>query len=520
MESKRNESRKRTVAVIGGGAAGMMAAIEAARAGAIVTLIEKNPQLGKKLATTGNGRCNYTNLDMGDRIGGKFRGFHPEFAAPALDALPPEAVLDWFRAIGVEPRFRGSYVYPNSDQASAVVDALREELHRLSVKVHYNAEVKSVQRIDTDTEASAAKASMPGKAASAGIPAKASLSDDGAAASSSQIRRKKDAGYFLIQCTDAVVKADRVILAAGSKAAPKTGSNGDGYFIARKLGHTIVPYVPALCGIRCAGDAFRALAGIRTEAALELSIDGRCVDREAGELQLVDYGISGIPVFQLSRYAAYALQEGKKAVVYINFLPGFTEAGAVRDSDRNVAAGAAVRNLKRASSASGISTIEASAAKNAQNARAEVSCCAAKAEDQKDLAVQLFRQRQQRLVGRKMESFFTGLLHQKLGQLLLRMANVRPELPVTELSEKQLRSLASLSVRFKAECVEMNGFQQAQVVAGGVDTTEVDSDTMASRLVPGLYFAGEVLDIDGICGGYNLQWAWASGFVAGRHAAG
>lgn len=456
--------RKRTVAVIGGGAAGMMAAIEAARAGAIVTLIEKNPQLGKKLATTGNGRCNYTNLDMGDKIGGKFRGFHPEFAAPSLDALPPEAVLDWFRAIGVEPRFRGSYVYPNSDQASAVVDALREELHRLSVKVHYNAEVKSVQRIE------------------------------------------KDAGYFMIQCTDAVVKADRVILAAGSKAAPKTGSNGDGYFIARKLGHTIVPYVPALCGIRCAGDAFRALAGIRTEAALELVIDGHSVDREAGELQLVDYGISGIPVFQLSRYAAYALQEGKKAAVYINFLPGFTEAGAVRDS-------------KRASSASGISTIEVSAAKNAQNPRAEVSCCAAKAEDPKDLAVQLYQQRQERLSGRKMESFFTGLLHQKLGQLLLRMASVRPELPVAELSEKQLRSLASLSVRFKAECVEMNGFLQAQVVAGGVDTTEVDPGTMASRLVPGLYFAGEVLDIDGICGGYNLQWAWASGFVAGRHAA-
>lgn len=443
--------RKRTVAVIGGGAAGMMAAIEAARAGAIVTLIEKNPQLGKKLATTGNGRCNYTNLDMEDQIGGKFRGFHPEFVASALDALPPEAVLDWFRAIGVEPRFRGSYVYPNSDQASAVVDALREELHRLLVKVHYNAEVKIVQRIDADAVASAAMASMPGKAASA-----------------SEIREKRNAGYFMIQCTDAVVKADRVILAAGSKAAPKTGSNGDGYFIARKLGHTIVPYVPALCGIRCAGDAFRALAGIRTEAALELVVDGHSVDREAGELQLVDYGISGIPVFQLSRYAAYALQEGKKAAVYINFLPGFMD----------------------------------------------------EAEDLRECALRLYRQRQQRLAGRKMESFFTGLLHQKLGQLLLRMASVRPELPVAELSEKQLRSLASLSVRFKAECVEMNGFLQAQVVAGGVDTTEVDPGTMASRLVPGLYFAGEVLDIDGICGGYNLQWAWASGFVAGRHAAG
>ena len=161
--------------------------------------------------------------------------------------------------------------------------------------------------------------------------------------------------------------------------------------------------------------------------------------------------------------------------------------------------------------------IEVSGAKNTQNARKEVPGSAS--EDPKDRTVQLFRQRQQRLAGRKMESFFTGLLHQKLGQLLLRMANVRPEIPVAELSEKQLRSLASLSVRFKAECVEMNGFQQAQVVAGGVDTSEVDPRTMVSRLVPGLYFAGEVLDIDGICGGYNLQWAWASGFVAGRHAA-
>lgn len=176
-----------------------------------------------------------------------------------------------------------------------------------------------------------------------------------------------------------------------------------------------------------------------------------------------------------------------------------------------------MRDSEQMSSVADTSTIEASGAKNLQNARTEVPGSAA--EDPKDQAVQLYRQRQQRLAGRKMESFFTGLLHQKLGQQLLRMANVRPELPVAELSEKQLRSLASLSVRFKAECVEMNGFQQAQVVAGGVDTSEVDPRTMASRLVPGLYFAGEVLDIDGICGGYNLQWAWASGYVAGRHAA-
>ncbi len=425
----------------------MMAAIEAARAGAIVTLVEKNSQLGKKLSTTGNGRCNYTNLDMSDQIGGKYRGMHPAFATPALDVLSSEKTISWFREIGVEPRFRGSYVYPNSDQASAVVDALHEELRRLSVKILFDENVKSIQKIEESSP------------------------------------------FFLVTCEHAVVKADRVILAAGSKAAPKTGSSGDGYFLARKLGHTVVPYVPALCGICCSGPAFPALAGIRTEASLTLFVDGKCVDAEEGELQLVDYGISGIPVFQLSRYAAYALREEKKTAVYINFLPGFT-------SERS-------RNKIKTTG------------KNVSEAEDEKRVL----ELQKECVVQLYKERKRRLAGSRMEHFFTGLLNQKLAKVLLQMANVRPELPISALDDKQLCSLASLTFRFKAECIGVKDFTHAQVVAGGVDTAEIDPETMESRLVPGLYFVGEVLDIDGICGGYNLQWAWASGYVAGRHAA-
>ena len=449
---KNNEMRKHTVAVIGGGAAGMMAAIEAARQGAIVTILEKNPQPGKKLATTGNGRCNYTNTDMTTCIGGKFHGRHADFAEAALHALPPEAVIQWFQEIGVEPRFRGSYVYPNSDQASAVVEALQEELRRLSVKLHTDETVKSIERIESTP--------YP---------------------------------YFLVHGTDTVVKAERIILAAGSKAAPKTGSSGDGYFLARKLGHSLIPYVPALCGIHCAGDAFPLLAGIRIEAGLQLVIDGQAVREERGELQLTDYGISGIPVFQLSRDVAYALREEKKAAVYINFLPDPTHTENTAHRPASTTVGRPERKINRT--------------------EGELI------EDPREAVIRLYKLRQQRLSERRMDHFFTGLLHQKLGKVLLRMANVPAELPVSALSEKQLRSLASLTVRFKAECLEMNGFQQAQVVAGGVNTEEVDPETMESKLVPGLYFAGELLDIDGICGGYNLQWAWASGYVAGRHAA-
>ncbi len=440
------EKRKRTVAVIGGGAAGTMAAIEAARAGAVVTLIEKNAQPGKKLAATGNGRCNYTNLDMQDRIGGKYRGMSPAFSVPALDALPPEQVIDWFRSIGVEPRFRGSYVYPHSDQASSVVQALSEELKRCGVKLLCNEAVQSVE----------------------------SVAPDG----------------FLIRCKTAAVKADHVILAAGSRAFPKTGSNGDGYFLARRLGHHLTPYVPALCGIQCEGSFFSKLSGIRTDAELRLLIDGREAACETGELQLTEYGLSGIPVFQLSRTAAYALQAGQKTVIYINFLPEFTAMTASEE------------------------TMEEKVKEEARRFEDQKD-----PEAQREALLRLYLKRRECLSGRRAESFFTGLLHEKLGRVLLELGGISPELPIEALRDRQLQSLAALTASFKAVCRKVNDYTQAQAVAGGVDTDEVDPETLQSKRVPGLYFAGEVLDIDGRCGGYNLQWAWASGYVAGRCSA-
>ena len=422
------------IAVIGGGAAGMMAAIEAARTGAKVLLVERNSQPGKKLATTGNGRCNYTNLNMEELAGGKYRGENPKFAEPALKIFSPEKTIEWFREIGIEPKYRGTYVYPNSDQAASVVTALFDEVKNSGAEVLCDTLIRRIRREDiTDSENSFGKdTELP--------------------------------GLFLldIEGKDDVIKAKKLVLAAGSRAVPKTGSTGDGYVWAKALGHTLVSQVPALTGVKCKGNGYKNMAGVRTDVKLTVRIDGTEVSREEGELQITDYGISGIPVFQISRFVAYGLRDGKEVSVYINFLPNIS--------------------------------------------------------DKQEEIYAFFKNRAGVLRHKDMGSFFTGLLNEKLGNVLLELSNIDRKLSVSLLSEKQLKALGSVTCRFKAECVEVNPFQNAQCAAGGIRTSEVNPDTMESKLVKGLFFAGEILDIDGICGGYNLQWAWSSGYMAGRAA--
>ncbi|OON86086.1 hypothetical protein BXO88_09360 [Oribacterium sp. C9] len=423
----------------------MMAAIEAARTGARVLLIERNPDPGKKLATTGNGRCNFTNLDMGDLAGGKYRGENPEFAKPALEGFPPEKTIEWFREIGIEPKYRGTYVYPNSDQAASVVTALFDELENSGAEVIFDTLIRKVRLDEGESE---------------------KLSGKRPYFQGTDPEESGTACSFMldIEGSDTVIRAKKLIISTGSRAVPKTGSTGDGYVWAKSLGHTLVPQVPALTGIKCKGDRYKNMAGVRTDAKLTVKIDGEMVTEEEGELQLTDYGISGIPVFQISRYAAYGLRDGKEVSVYINFFPNI--------SDKN-----------------------------------------------EDIYA-FFKNRAERLQHKEMGSFFTGLLNEKLGNVLLELANIDKTLPVSAVSEKQLKALGSVSCSFKAECEEVNPFQNAQCAAGGINTAEVNQYTMESKLVKGLYFAGEILDIDGICGGYNLQWAWSSGYMAGRAAGG
>ncbi len=441
------------VAVIGAGAAGMMAAIEAARKGARVLLIERNPAPGKKLATTGNGRCNYTNLDMEDLAGGKYRGENPEFAEAGIRCFPPEKTIEWFREIGIEPKYRGTYIYPNSDQASSVVTALWDEVRNSGAEVIFDTLIRKIRKDEGGFKAFA------GKGADLSV-----VTEDKSGnhpANTEQTGRYCD--FLLdIEGSDTVIRAKKLIIATGSRAVPKTGSTGDGYVWAKALGHTLVPQVPALTGVKCTGNRYKNMAGVRTDAKLTVKIDGDVVAKEEGELQLTDYGISGIPVFQISRFVAYALRDGKGASVYINFLPGIS--------------------------------------------------------DDNEEIFEFFKKRAERLRNKEMGSFFTGLLNEKLGNVLLELSGIERKQPVSTVSEKQLKALGSLSCSFQAECEEVNPFQNAQCTAGGINTSEVNPETMESKLVPGLYFAGEILDIDGICGGYNLQWAWSSGYMSGRAA--
>lgn len=400
----------RKVAVIGGGAAGMMAAIQAALAGAAVDVFEKNDRVGKKILSTGNGRCNFSNEKMGV-------AFYHGSGTALFDAVFPDfgtaQTRAFFESLGMRVKSRAGYLYPASGQASTVLDLLRYELDRKRVTVHTGEPVRALR-------------CQKGKfAVNGGKP-----------------------------------HYDAVILCCGGCAAPGTGSDGSGFGLAEAFGHHIVTPVPALTALRCKETFYKQVAGVRCDALLTLKVAGRAVCGEQGELQLTDYGLSGIPAFQISRHAAYALEEKKPVSVTVSFLP---------DLDR-------------------------------------ASCEA------------FFRARLEEHGGDSMDVFLTGLVHKKVGQLLCKLAGIPGTKRACEVDEAAFGRLWRLYCGLETEVAGTNGFDKAQVSAGGVDCLEV-TDRLMSKKCPGLYFAGEILDIDGLCGGYNLQWAWSSGAAAGRAAA-
>lgn len=400
------------IAIIGAGPAGMVAAIEAAKNGAEVVLYEKNVKVGKKLSATGNGRCNFTNLQMD---AGKYRGEDPAFAWKVISSFDERQTIEYFRALGIEPKFRGDYVYPGSDQAAGMVQVLLDELEHRKVTILYEHTVR-------------------------------------------EIRRESNRFRIITEQEDVIY--DRVILTAGSCAAPSTGSDGSGYRMAEKLGLRKIWAVPALTAIRCRGSQYKEMAGVRADAQLTLKNGKTVLAEEAGELQLTDYGISGIPVFQISRYAAYALERGEAVAVYISFFPGKTREDILR----------------------------------------------------------LLEKRRDQLCYKTAEHFLTGCINQKLAETFLKLCNIDKNIEVGRLTSKNLKALSGMLTEYKAEAIAVNAFSQAQCAAGGIATDELRPETMEARDIPGLYLAGEIVDVDGICGGYNLQWAWSSGIVAGRSA--
>lgn len=399
---------KQQVIVVGGGASGLTAAIMAARSGASVAIMEHTSKPGKKLLSTGNGKCNLTNLEQFDDA---YRSSYPEFIKRARKNVTVDETLQFFQDLGVVLTDRNGYVYPYAGQASAVLDALLTELNDLGIQLITDCQVTGIKPDLTVVSSKGKK------------------------------------------------KADAVILSAGSMAAPKTGSDGSGYDLAKALGHRIIPPLPALVQLRCREKWYKQAAGVRTEAAITLKLDGKVIASDRGELQFTDYGISGIPVFQVSRFAVKGLKEGKQTVIDLDLFPAM-DYKETRD---------------------------------------------------------FLMERKNRFGQRPAKEFLNGVINQKLIPILLQEAGINGG-NTSQITPAQIKTLIGALKGLSTVVTASNSYEQAQVCSGGIDTREVDPDTMESKLLKGLYLAGEIVDVDGICGGYNLQWAWTSGILAGRHA--
>lgn len=404
------------VGIIGGGAAGMAAAITAARQGAEVTILEGTDRLGKKLLSTGNGKCNLGNRKLDAQ---EYYCSEPQRLAGFLERFGTEETISFFRGLGVMIKEKNGYLYPACEQACAVQDALRYELRALGVRQVAECKVGAVER-------------------------------DAAAG---EIRASGSGGSFSF---------DRVILACGGKAAPKTGSDGSGFELAKALGHSLTPTVPALVQLRCRETYLKSVAGVRADALLSVWRGKERVAEERGELQLTDYGLSGIPVFQVSRQVNYLLADRKEIGIRVDFLPDYGEA-----------------------------------------------------------AYEQFRASRDLLLrdSRTVEAYFTGMLHKKLMLLFIRLAGLKPGEPVREADPEAVRTVYRLCRGWTLHVSGSNSYEHAQVCAGGVPLSEV-TDGLESVKAPGVYFAGEILDVDGRCGGYNLHWAWCSGYLAAMAAVG
>lgn len=395
------------IGIIGGGASGMAAALEASENGNhSVIVMERQARVGRKLQATGNGRCNLSNLHEGQM---HYHGEEASFSRFALEVFHAEETRRWFASLGLytvaEP---GGRVYPYSDQANSVVDILRFALEKPNITVKLGFEVDKI--------------------------------------------KKTSEGFRVISGEEEIL-CQRLIIACGGLAGSKLGGTMSGYKLLRSLGHSCTRLRPNLVQMKSSWGSLPALKGIRANCRAEILHDGAVFASSEGELQFTDQGLSGPVMFEISRDVC---QGGGEWVCRLDFLPDMTEENLMEMLQKKP-----------------------------------------------DLPA---------------EELFTGILHNRLGRTLVKMAGISGSSPISVLPQEELRQAAKLSKSLQVPLTEPLGMDSAQVTSGGIRTQEFRKETMESKLVPGLYACGEVLDIDGDCGGYNLQWAWSSGRLAGKSA--
>lgn len=392
------------IAVIGGGPAGLTAAIFAKRTNrfAEVVVFDGNSRVGKKLLSTGNGRCNLSNTDMSVN---KYVTHDPEFVATALKGRGYGFVRSFFEGLGAPLVTEEGRVYPRSMRAAAVLDALRFECARLGIREATDRKIYSIQR---------------------------------------------DKKGFVIGGD----VFDRVCLACGGKAAPTMGSDGIGFELAESLGHRVFTPYPSLVQLRTENGE-KSLKGIRAWAKARAVSKGDTLREETGEVQFGDYGLSGIPIMQLS-----AVFDGNMEI-YLDLLPEMDFAEAMD------------KILEMAEKTGELTLLD----------------------------------------------FMNGYFQRNLTRRICQQCSVAPDTVVHGMTVREIKRFITAAKALRFRVVGTNSWSTAQTTRGGVDLSQIRPKTMESKLVRGLYFAGEIMDVCGDCGGYNLHWAWVSGSRAGESMA-
>ena len=397
------------IVIIGGGPSGVICALHAKRKDNEVIILERNNTLLKKLLMTGNGKCNYFNDEI---IIDNYESTNKEVLENIITNDNIDKVRDFFNKIGIVPKIKNGYWYPFSNQASTIKDILELELKNNNIKVYLNSLVKDI---------------------------------------------KKNKKKYIISYNDQVIESDVVVLSTGSKAYPKTGSDGIGYELLKNFNHTIIKPLPALVQLETK-EKYKEWSGVRTDVELELFEDDKYISSEKGELQLTDYGISGICVFNLSNKLVRGLEEGKKEVIKINFVPFISTLIAPWLNDYN-----------------------------------------------------------NKNTNKSIKELLEGFLNNKIVKVILKNNNLNEKIKYNELTnENKLKLINSLRF-FKVEIDKTKGFDNSQICNGGVSLLEINPNTFESKKEKGLYIIGEILDINGNCGGYNLINCWISGILSGNN---
>lgn len=401
------------IIVIGGGASGLTASIIAAQNGCAVTIIEKNATLGKKILVTGNGRCNYFNEDFNID---HFNSENKKLLEMIINDENKIKVKSFFSKLGIVSKIKDGYYYPYSNQAVSIQNSLITEVKNNKIKTILNTTVLNV-RYEND--------------------------------------------FYTIETDNGNYQADAIVLATGSKALYNTEKEEIGYKILKNLGHKIVPVLPGLVQLKGNESYFKEWNGIRCECKMDLYDGNEIVKSEVGELQLTNYGISGICTLQISNQAVKMMSNNKNPYIKINFL-------------------------------------------NFLNINT------------KERFIEYFNKRSNNLQNHTISELFDTILNYKLTNILLKLSKIDLNKKYSELNDNELNNLINNTIDFKFEITGYNSFKESQICLGGISLEDINISKMESKKVKNLYICGEILDVAGDCGGYNLGFAWLSGILVGE----